>query len=88
MPPERVTVEDADNVVAAIAPDAPPVTVIFAVPVRLVTVPDDGVPSAPPFTTGEPAVPTLTPSAVATPVPRPDTPVEIGRPVPLVSVTD
>jgi hypothetical protein len=28
------------------------------------------------------------PSAVATPVPRPDTPVEIGRPVPFVSVTD
>ena len=55
-------------------------------PVALVKVPLDGVPRAPPLTTGAPAVPTFTASAVATPVPRPDTPVEIGRPVALVSV--
>ena len=44
---------------------------IDAVPVRLVTVPLDGVPNAPPLTTKAPADPTFTPSAVATPVPRP-----------------
>jgi hypothetical protein len=57
---------------------------IEAVPVKLVTVPLEGVPNAPPFTTGAPAVPTLTAKAVATPVPKPLTPVEIGRPVALV----
>jgi len=34
------------------------------------------------------AEPTLTARAVATPVPSPETPVEIGRPVPLVRVTE
>jgi hypothetical protein len=38
-------------------------------PVALVSVPEDGVPRAPPFTTKAPAEPTLTPSAVKTPVP-------------------
>ena len=42
---------------------------MLAVPVRLVTVPLEGVLSAPPFTTNAPAVPVLTPSAVTTPVP-------------------
>jgi hypothetical protein len=42
---------------------------MLAVPVRLVTVPLDGVPSAPPLTTNAPAVPVFTPSAVTTPVP-------------------
>ena len=37
----------------------------------LVSVPDEGVPKAPPLTTGDPAEPTLTPNAVATPVPSP-----------------
>ena len=49
-------------------------------PVAFVRVPLDGVPSAPPLTTGAPAEPTLTASAVATPVPRPLMPVETGRP--------
>ncbi len=50
---------------------APTVPFIFieAVPVRFVTVPDDGVPSAPLNVTNAPAEPTLTPSAVNTPVP-------------------
>ena len=60
--------------------------VLIGKPVALVRVPDDGVPKAPPLTTGEPAVPTLTAKAVATPVPRPDTPVLMGRPVALVKV--
>jgi hypothetical protein len=59
---------------------------IEAVPVRFVTVPLEGVPSAPPFVTTAPDDPTLTASAVATSVPRPETPVLIGRPVQLVSV--
>jgi len=76
------------NVPAAgvVAPTVP-LILIDAVPVRLVTVPEDGVPRAPPFTTNAPALPTLTPSAVNTPVPAPVSPVEIGRPVPLVRTT-
>jgi hypothetical protein len=42
---------------------------IAAVPVKLVTVPLDGVPKAPPLTTKAPAVPVFTPRAVTTPVP-------------------
>ena len=38
-------------------------------PVALVSVPLDGVPSAPPLTTNAPADPVLTPNAVTTPVP-------------------
>src|SRR5208282_3188172 len=60
-----------------------------AVPVPVVVRADpfplDGVPSAPPFTTNEPADPTLSPSAVPTPVPRPISP-PIGSPVTFVSV--
>ena len=37
--------------------------------------------------TGEPEPVTAFPRPAATPVPRPDTPVEMGRPVPFVSVT-
>jgi hypothetical protein len=49
-----------------------PVTpVVRGSPVALVKVPLDGVPNAPPFTTGEPAEPILIASAVATPVPKP-----------------
>src|SRR4051812_29751392 len=40
-------------------------------PVAFVSVMDDGVPSAPPLVTNDPAVPRLMASAVATPVPRP-----------------
>jgi len=70
---------------AVVAPTVP-LILIEAVPVRLVTVPLDGVPRTPPFTKGAPAEPTLTARAVATPVPRPDTPVLIGSPVALVKV--
>lgn len=66
-------------------PDTP---VLIGNPVALLSVPLDGVPSAPPLTTNAPDEPTLTPSAVATLVPRPDTPVEIGSPVAFVSVPD
>ena len=38
-------------------------------PVALVSVPEDGVPRAPPLTTKAPAEPVLTPKAVTTPVP-------------------
>lgn len=38
-------------------------------PEQLLSVPDEGVPSAPPLTTNAPADPTLVPSAVTTPVP-------------------
>jgi hypothetical protein len=71
-------------VVGVVAPTVP-LILIEAVPVRLVTVPLEGVPKAPPLTTGAPAEPTLIARAVATPVPRPDTPVEIGSPVALVN---
>ena len=53
---------------AVVAPTVP-LMLIDAVPVRLVTVPLDGVPRAPPLTTNAPAVPALTPNAVVTPVP-------------------
>ena len=66
-------------------PDTP---VEIGRPVAFVSVPDDGVPRAPPFTTTAPPEPTAIPSAVATPVPKPDTPVEIGSPVAFVSVTE
>ena len=65
--PEAVIVVNAP-VVAVVAPTVP-LMLMLAVPVKLVTVPLDGVPSAPPFTTNAPAVPVLTPSAVTTPVP-------------------
>jgi len=59
---------------------------IEAVPVRLVTVPEEGVPKAPPLVTKAPEDPTFTARAVATLVPSPDTPVLIGSPVALVKV--
>ena len=73
------------TVLGVVAPTVP-LMLIDAVPVRFVTVPELGVPNAPPLTTGAPALPTLTAKAVATPVPRPETPVLIGRPVQLVRV--
>ena len=57
-------------------------------PVTLVRVPEDGVPSAPLLSTGEPVEFTFTASAAAMPVPSPDTPEEIGNPVALVSVAE
>jgi hypothetical protein len=55
-------------VVAVVAPTVP-LMLIDAVPVRLVTVPLEGVPKASPLTTKAPAEPVLTPKAVTTPVP-------------------
>ena len=91
MPPLRVTVLDVVSVVNApvvgvVAPTVP-LMLIEAVPVRFVTVPDEGVPRAPPLTTKAPAVPVFVANAPATPVPRPEMPVETGRPVAFVSVT-
>lgn len=57
-------------------------------PVALVSVAEDGVPSAPSNVTNAPAEPTFTASAVATPVPKPEIPVETGSPVALVRVTE
>ena len=78
-PPLNVPVVPA-TVVGVVAPTVP-LMLIDAVPVRLVTVPLDGVPSAPLKSTGAPALPVLMASAVAMPVPRPLMPVEIGMPV-------
>jgi hypothetical protein len=69
----EVITPDAETVVNApvdgvVAPTVP-LMLMDAVPVRLVTVPEDGVPRAPPLTTNAPAVPTFVPSAVKTPVP-------------------
>lgn len=94
--PEPVSSETAaiklalDGVVKKVAtpvprPDTP---VLIGKPVALVSVPLEGVPRAPPLTTGAPAEPTLTAKAVATPVPKPDTPVAIGKPVALVNVAE
>ena len=66
-----------------------PVTpVVSGNPVALVSVPEAGVPKAPPFNTGAPAEPTLTAKAVATPVPNPEIPVDTGKPVAFVSVPE
>ena len=60
------------TVVASVALAAlPPIDSPLAVPVRFVATPLEGVPNAPPLTTGAPAEPTFTARAVATPVPRP-----------------
>ena len=75
----------AATVLGVVAPTVP-LMLILAVPVRFVTVPELGVPSAPLNSTGAPALPVLTANAVAMPVPRPDTPVLMGRPVQLVRV--
>jgi hypothetical protein len=66
---------------AVVAPTVP-LILIDAVPVRFVTVPELGVPKAPPLTTNAPEEPTLTPKAVATPVPKlviPVPPLATGR---------
>lgn len=55
-------------VFAVVAPTVP-LMLIDAVPVKLVTVPLEGVPRAPLNVTKAPAEPTLTPRAVTTPVP-------------------
>ena len=68
-----VLVLDALSVVklpaAGVVAPTVPLMLMLAVPVRLVTVPLDGVPKAPPLTTNAPAEPVLTPNAVTTPVP-------------------
>ena len=92
MPPDRVTAPDVVSVVkepaAAVVAPTVPLMLMEAVPVRFVTVPLEGVPRAPPFTTKAPAEPTLTAKAVATPVPRPLMPEEAGKPVALVRLMD
>lgn len=55
-------------VLGVVAPTVP-LMLIDAVPVKLVTVPPEGVPNAPPLTTKAPAEPVFTPRAVTTPVP-------------------
>jgi hypothetical protein len=55
-------------VFGVVAPTVP-LMLMLAVPVRLVTVPENGVPRGPPLTTKAPADPVLTPRAVTTPVP-------------------
>lgn len=83
-PPDSVTVQFVDDRLPAL-----PVVFWFSVgKVQLVNVPDEGVPRAPPFTTGAPAVPTFTAKAVATPVPRPAMPVDTGNPEQLVNVPE
>lgn len=74
----------ARNVATPVARPLTPVEI--GSPEQFVSVPLDGVPSAPPFTTTAPALPIAVPKAVATPVPSPLTPVEIGNPVQLVRV--
>ena len=90
--PAPETVLDALKVVnapvlAVVAPTVP-LMLIEAVPVKLVTVPLDGVPKAPPLTTNAPDEPTLMAKAAATPVPNPEIPVETGKPVALVRVAE
>lgn len=57
-------------------------------PEQLVSVPEEGVPKAPPLPTNDPGEPMLMAKAEATLVPRPDTPVAMGSPVQLVNVPE
>jgi hypothetical protein len=81
-----VAVTEVNAPVFAVVAPTVPLMLIEAVPVKLVTVPLEGVPSAPLNRTGAPVDPVLTAKAVAIPVPKPETPVEIGRPVAFVKV--
>lgn len=63
------TTEVKAPVFGVVAPTVP-LMLMLAVPVRFVTVPEEGVPNAPPLTTNAPELPVLTPRAVATPVPK------------------
>ena len=68
--PRQNVLDDADVPLLRFVTGRLPVTpVVSGNPVALVSVPDDGVPSAPPLTTNAPLDPVFTPSAVATPVP-------------------
>jgi hypothetical protein len=69
MPDALVDVIEVKAPVVGVVAPTVPLMLMLAVPVRLVTVPDNGVPRAPPLTTKAPAVPVLTPSAVTTPLP-------------------
>ena len=70
--PRQKVDADADVPLFKLVTGRLPVTpVVKGSPVALVNVPLEGVPNAPPFTTGEPAEPTLIANAVATPVPKP-----------------
>ena len=61
---------------------------IEAVPVKLVTVPPEGVPNAPPFTTKAPEEPVLTPNAVTTPVPVVTVEGAVAAPPPTIKALD
>ena len=80
--PSRFELLGVARKVATPAP-RPETPVLIGRPVAFVSVPPDGVPSAPPLTTNAPAEPVFTASAVATPVPRPEIPVDTGSPVAL-----
>jgi hypothetical protein len=70
--PNQVATPDPKEVIPVppLATGKVPVTpVVKGNPVRLVAVPLEGVPKAPPLTTNAPAVPVFTPRAVTTPVP-------------------
>ena len=69
MPDALTAVTEVNAPVFGVVAPTVPLMLMLAVPVRLVTVPDKGVPRAPPLTTNAPAVPVLTPSAVTTPLP-------------------
>lgn len=64
----RFALDGVASHVATLLP-RPEMPVETGKPVQLVSVPEDGVPRAPPLTTNAPADPVLTPSAVTTPVP-------------------
>jgi hypothetical protein len=83
----KLALEGVAKKVATLEPN-PDTPVEIGSPVALDSVPEEGVPSTPPLTTGAPAVPILTAKAVATLEPNPDTPVEIGKPVALDSVPE
>ena len=75
----KAVIPAVDALVPPLATGRTPETpVVSDNPVQLESVPDDGVPSAPPLTTKAPADPVLTPRAVTTPVPV----VTVDGPVP------
>ena len=68
--PRQNVLDDAAVPLLRLVTGRLPITpVVRGNPVALVSVADDGVPSAPPLTTNAPLDPVLTPSAVTTPVP-------------------
>lgn len=83
-----VPVDDVTPVPPLATGSVPVTPVVSGKPVKLVAVPEVGVPNAPPLVTKAPDEPTATPNAVATFVPNPLTPVDIGKPVQEVNVPE